>query len=82
MSMGTPVIPTHKLINALRSLDFHHKRQTERINLYKKRGSPDRVEVRKRDYQEVETAKGILRRAGMDQEEIEKFIAECKESLH
>lgn len=76
------MIPTPKLINALRLLGYRYKTQTERVELHKKSGSTNRVEVRKRDYQDVDTARATLRRAGMDANEIEKFIAECSVTKH
>lgn len=58
-----------------RSLNYSFKRQTDRIDVYKERGSTRRVLIKKSASHTPEYARSILRSAGMDEEEIERFLA-------
>jgi len=71
------MVPRDKLLNAIRSQGYKFKRQTERIELWKKPGNTHRLEVRKNARHDVEYTKMLLRKAGMSKEKIETFIAEC-----
>ena len=73
------MIPNDALTNALRSLGFVFKRQTERVKLWKRRGSTSRVTVRANSSHDEDYARAILRQAGMPTEAIERFIAEAKQ---
>ncbi len=70
------------LINAIRSKGFHFKRQTERIELYKQKGTTKRVEVRKRDLFERRSAVHILKTAGFTDAEVREFLGECDHTRH
>jgi len=75
------VIPNDALINALRGLDYHHKGQSDRMMIYKKRGDTKRALVRRISLHEDDAARILLRMAGMPAEDIEKFITSyhCEE---
>ena len=68
------MIPKDALINAIRSLNFTFKDQTDRVEIWKKRGSTDRVEIRRRDLHDPLAVRIILRQAGMAAGDIELFI--------
>ena len=73
------MVPNDALINVLRrKLNYKFKRQTERVNVYKERGSTRRALIKKSAWQCVtpEYARSILRSAGMDEEDIEQFLAQ------
>ena len=71
------MVPNDALINVLRrKLNYTFKRQTERVNVYKERGGTRRALVKKNTWHTPEYARSILRSAGMDEEDIERFLAE------
>lgn len=71
------MVPNDALINVLRrKLNYTFKRQTERVNVYKERGGTRRVLVKKNAWHTPEYARSILRSAGMNEEDIERFLAE------
>ena len=72
------MIPNDALINFLRTLDFHFKRQTDRVMLYRQRGSTKRVEVRRVSAHDETAVKILLRQAGAGAEEIERFVAQYR----
>jgi hypothetical protein len=76
------MIPHDALINALLSLDYHYKGQSDRTLLYKKKGSTNRVNVRRISLHDEKAARILLQQAGMDREEVEKFIAAYRCSQH
>jgi hypothetical protein len=73
------VIPNDALINFLRTkLDFHFKRQTDRVMLYKQRGSTNRVGVRRVSAHDETVVKTLLRQAGASDKDIEAFVAQYR----
>jgi hypothetical protein len=75
------VIPNDALINFLRTeLDFHFKRQSDRVMLYKKRGSTQRVEIRGVSAHDETVVRSLLKRAGASQDAIERFISQYKKT--
>jgi hypothetical protein len=58
----------------LRSLGFSFKRQADRIDLYKKTGSHLRVEVRRRDWLDVDHVRSRLLRCGMPGDDVDGFF--------
>jgi hypothetical protein len=71
------VIRNDALINAIRSLNFTFKRQTDRVDLYRKRGSTLRVAIRRNQLHDEAYTRTLLFQAGMSQSEVDKFIREC-----
>ena len=69
------MIPHSALINALRDLGYVFKRQAPRVMIFKKKGGIDRVSIRRTQSHDPEAARLILRDAGMDPENIERFIS-------
>lgn len=76
------MIPNDALINALRTLDYHYKGQTDRVVLYKKRGSTKRVEIRRVTMHDEIAVRILLRQAGMEPDAIERFIAAYRTNQH
>jgi hypothetical protein len=71
------VVSHEALRNALRrSLGYEFKRQADRVEIFKKRGSTKRVELRRVDMHDEIAARNILRQAGMAADEIDRLIAE------
>ena len=71
------MVPHDALINALRESGYTFKRQTSRVQIYKKRGGIGRVTIGRRRTHAPEAARSILRHAGMDDEGIERFLSTC-----
>ena len=76
------MIPNDALINALRTLDYHYKGQTDRVVLYKKAGSTRRLEVRRKTMHDETVVRILLRQAGMSAEAIERFITTYRADQH
>lgn len=77
------MIPNTALINFLRTeLDYHYKWQSDRICLYRKRGSTSRVEVRRITMHDETVVRSMLLRAGARLEDVERFIAQYKVNQH
>ncbi len=76
------MIQNTKLINALRSLNYTFKRQADRVCIYKQRGTTKRVEVRRHNWHDEEYCAVLLKQAGMPTEDILKFIAQERETIH
>lgn len=68
------MIQNDALINALRSLGYRFKKQTDRMMLYKRSGSSDRVMVRRNSAHSPEYARTVLKQAGMPPDQIDSFI--------
>ncbi len=73
------MVPHTKLINAVRSKGYAFKRKTERVEVYKLKGSTKRVVVQANRTHDPKYARATLRLAGWTDPEIEKFLAECDE---
>ena len=69
------MIPNDALINALRGLDYHHKGQSDRMMIYKKRGDTKHVLVRRISLHDDDAARILLRQAGMSADDVEQFVA-------
>lgn len=76
------MVSNEALTNAIRSLDFTFKVQTDRMMVWKKRGSVTRVMIRRNTTHSEEYASTILRQAGMPAEEVEEFIRTCRVTEH
>ena len=77
------MIPNDALINILRTeLDFRYKGQTDRVLLYRKRGSTKRVEVRRISMHDEQAVKILLRQAGMQADAIERFVNAYRANQH
>ena len=57
---------------------FEFKKQSDRVMLYKQRGTTKRVEVRRNQAHEDDSARVILKQAGMASEDVEQFIREAR----
>jgi hypothetical protein len=76
------LVPHEALRNAVRGLGFTFKKQTDRVELFRKRGSTLRVAIRRLDLHSEAYARQILRQAGMIDSEIEEFIASTRCNVH
>jgi hypothetical protein len=76
------MVAREHLINALRSKNFHFKRQADRVELYKQAGTTVRVEVRRRDFIDRAAAVHVLKTAGFSPDEIRQFLADCDNTHH
>lgn len=69
------MVPHRKLIARLRKEGFTLRRETKRVGIWKKRGSPLRVAVTHANRHDPEYARVVLRQAGLDDEQIREFFA-------
>ena len=72
------MIPRQHFLNKIRQLNYSFKRQTKRVDLYKKQGGTHRIFLPQVKELEDEFVKSSLKHAGCDEEEINAFIASCK----
>ena len=68
------MIPRERLLNLIRSEDYSFKRQTSRIDIYKKKGSTHRVTIMRQHELSPEYVERILISIGVSHEEIRKFF--------
>jgi hypothetical protein len=76
------VIPHEKLINALRSKKFEFKRQSDRVDIYKQKGTAQRVFIKRNAMHSEDYATVLLRQMGFTPSEIDKFVAETTDGKH
>ena len=76
------MIPNDALINVLLKLDYHFKRQADRVMIYKKRGSTKRINVRRITLHDEDATRILLSQAGMPPDEIVQFIATYRCNEH
>ena len=76
--LSTPVIRRDQFINKIRELGYRHKRSTERVDIYKKRGQTHRITIPRRKDLDEKYVRSTLRQAGCTTENIESFIMSCR----
>ena len=72
------MIPNDALINAVRDQGFTFKKQTERVVIYKERGTTARVAIRRNVMHDELYVRILLRQAGMPADKIERFITNTR----
>jgi hypothetical protein len=72
------MITREAFINKIRELGFVFKAQKKRVYLFRKKGGFSYVAVPKADLLEEDWVASSLRQAGLEEEEIKKFIGEAK----
>ena len=65
-------------INKIREIDYHYKQQQLRTQLWKKRGTTDRMFVPTAKLLEDDYVIGALRQAGVPEDEVRSFLASAK----
>ena len=76
------MVPNDALTNAIRSLGFTFKRQTDRMMVWKRKGSTDRIMIRRNQFHSEEYSRILLKQAGMNPLEIDRFISGVNTSCH
>ncbi len=76
------MVQNDALLNALRSLGYSFKRQTERVAIYKQKGSTRRVSVSKRNAHDPDYCRIVLKMAGMVPGDVEAFIQSANHTHH
>ncbi len=71
-------VPRQQLINRLRALGFTFRKRTGRVELYRSVATTRRVEIVRKEMLDEDAVRLILRQAGLDREEIERFIGESR----
>lgn len=72
------MIKRSHLINKLKGLGYRFSDQSQRVEIFRKRGSTHRIILHKTDWVSEEFARSILRQADCDRAEIDKFIREAR----
>lgn len=70
------MVSNNALINKIRSKGFSYKGRSDRMEIYKQRGTTKRILIRRHANHDPDYATAILRQAGFDEYEITAFIAE------
>jgi hypothetical protein len=65
-------------INKIRELHYHYKKQQAHTQLWKKKGTTDRMFVPLAQLLEDDYVMGALRQAGIPDQEIKSFLASAK----
>lgn len=76
------MVSNEALVNGLRSLGYSYKDRSDRMEMYKQRGSVRRVMVRRHRNHTEQYAAEVLRQAGMPPEDIEAFLKETRVTAH
>lgn len=74
------MIPADQLKNRLRDANFGFKKQGKRVDIWKKKGSTDRVTIPRRDFMTLGETKSILRQAGLPESDIQQFFLDCTQA--
>jgi hypothetical protein len=73
-NQGSAYIPKQKLVNKLTSLKYRFVDSGDRVEVYRRPNGAHYASVPRTKLIAVETAKSILRQAGLDEDEIAAFI--------
>lgn len=76
------MVSNESLTNAVRSLGYTFKKQTDRMMVWKLRGGVKRVMIRRNATHSAEYAETVLRQAGMPDQQIAAFIQEATITSH
>jgi hypothetical protein len=76
------MIPHDAVLNALRKLNFSFKRQTDRVDLYKQKGTARRISLTRNAMHDPTYVRLLLKQAGMPENEIEGFVRETDKKLN
>lgn len=71
--MGVAVAREH-LVARVRKANFTYDRRGDRTELYRQRGTAQRVAIPRRDWIPEKNARTILTQAGLSEKEIEEFL--------
>jgi hypothetical protein len=72
------MVHRESFINKIRELDYHYKKQQLRTQLWKKKGSTQRMFVPLAQLLEDDYVIGALRQAGVQEKEIRSFLSSAK----
>ena len=72
-------IPQRRLIAEIAAAGYAFSSETKRQRTYRKRGGTHFVIIRKTDLLEEATTRSILRQAGRTPDQIEAFVASCRQ---
>lgn len=72
------MVPRQAFINKIRELGFTFKGEKKRVTLWRQKGTFLYIAVPKSDLLEDEFVTSSLRRAGLEDDEIRKFIGEAR----
>lgn len=78
MVKNSGLVSREAVVNRIREAGFTFKRQADRVEIWKKRGSTTRVDLRRRDMYDELYAATILRQAGLSEQEIAAFFQQIK----
>jgi hypothetical protein len=70
------MVPNNALVNRIRAEGFTYKTRSDRMEIYKRRGSTQRIFIRRHNNHDPEYAAVILRQAGIEAGEILRFLGE------
>jgi hypothetical protein len=73
-------VSREQVISCLRDHHWKFEDATKRVEIYRKKGSPQRIDVPKRDSFPLDFVRIILRQAGVSQANIDAFLCAAVKS--
>lgn len=71
------MIQREQVINRLREANYSFSRQADRVEIWRQRGTGQRVNVARRDLLDEKYVQIVLKQAGLSDHEIRAFLAAC-----
>lgn len=71
------MIQREQVINRLREANYSFSRQADRVEIWRQRGTGQRVNVARRDLLDEKYVQIVLKQAGLSDQEIRAFLAAC-----
>ena len=81
MPLKKPCIDRERFINKIRSLDYRFNQQGKRVSIWRKKGGTHFVSVPHTKLLAEDFARHALRQCGLDEDEIQEFLAAARTSL-
>lgn len=71
-----------QVINRLREANYTFQRKGDRVEIWRQRGTGQRVSVSLRDFLSEDEARVVLQQAGLSPTQVEKFLRACIKELN
>ena len=71
------MIPREQVVNCLRGANYKFQRKADRVEIYRQRGTGQRVNLSLRDLCSEEYVRIVLSQAGLKVRQIDEFLRTC-----
>lgn len=70
-------VSREQVINRIRDERFTFSRKADRVEIWRQRGTAQRVNIPRRDILSITTVRVILAQAGLTPDQVESFLRQC-----